>query len=489
MDYVSLKSKASEWQMSIEMVSRLCRETRIQGAFKDKSNQWNIPKDAQKPLDLRNKTNRPFQFIDLFCGIGGFHQAMTSLGGKCVFACDISLSCREVYKKNFCPNDEFVLSGDIRNAIKNHQIPQFDVLCGGFPCQTFSKAGLQNGFDVVEKENGIKDERGQLFYRIIDILKEHPECKYIILENVRNLADKKENWDVICKELKEQGFIITEEPIIESPHHFGIPQVRERVFILGIKESIIDKRIKLPKGYLTREVLHIDKKLKPCDEQGNCLEYILDKNVDAKYYVSKDIAELLNIWEEFRENVTEISSPFWIHKAGIGIYNDHDYKTDKVIGFNDMPKWKKSLVMKSRTMYNNNTMFIDSWIKKHQMKERLLIHQKFEWNAGTDCKSIKDGIIQIRQSGVRVKRPNYFPSLVAMKNTPIVWDENAKHFRYITPKESAKLQSFADDYQFSDVDSCTYRQLGNSVNVELLRLFSAELFRLGVTKKMVIFNE
>lgn len=420
-----------------------------------------------------------FRFIDLFCGIGGFHQAMTPLGGKCVFASDINEQCREVYKKNFTPNDEFVVYGDINKAIKENVIPEFEVLCGGFPCQTFSKAGNQNGFTVVEKENGEKDKRGQLFYRIIDILKEHSECKYVVLENVRNLADKKDNWKIVCNELKDQGFIITEEPIIESPHNFGVPQVRERVFILGIRKEAFDGRRSLPAGYLTREILGIDDEIDRCPEKGNCLPGIIDTNVDPKYYVSEEVEELLEAWEEFRANVKGLCSPFWLHKAGIGIYNREQYYQDADIGYQEMPDWKKVMVMRSRIMYENNFEFIDAWIERHKMQDKILIQQKFEWNCGTDCKSLKEGIIQIRQSGVRVKRPNYFPSLVAMNNTPIIWDEHVHKYRYFTPKESAKLQSFKSDYKFSDSDAVTYRQLGNSVNVKLVKIFAEGLFRLG----------
>lgn len=420
-----------------------------------------------------------FRFIDLFCGIGGFHQAMSKLGGECVFACDINQQCQDVYKNNFCKNGKFTVTGDICEAIKKKEIPPFDVLCGGFPCQTFSKAGRQNGFNVVEKDNGEKDERGQLFYRIIDILKEHPECKYVVLENVRNLADKKDNWDVICSELKAQDFIITEDPIIESPHNFGIPQVRDRVFILGIKKDVFDYRRKLPLGYLTREVLHIDEKHNPCPTSGNCLPDILEEDFDDKYFVPKEIEELLSIWEEFRVNVKGLCSPFWTHKAGIGIYDREEYKNDHKIGYQEMPEWKQTMVMRSRIMYENNFDFIDKWVKKYDMLSRNLLHQKFEWNAGSDCKSLKECIIQVRQSGVRAKRPNYFPSLVAMNNTPIIWDKKNNRYRYLTPKETAKLQSFKSDFIFSDIDTVTYRQLGNSVNVELLRMFSEELFKLG----------
>lgn len=477
MEYIGILKASEKWGVSLQTALKYCKNGMVIGAFK-RGKAWAIPQNAE--IELKKKPiPRSFKFIDLFCGIGGFHQALRNLGGTCVFACDINERCRQVYKKNFCQNDEFPVMGDIQDAIEQRSIPQFDVLCGGFPCQTFSKAGLQNGFQVVENRYGEKDERGQLFYRIIDILKEHQECNYIILENVRNLADKKDNWSVICNELKKQGFVITEEPIIVSPHLFGIPQVRERVFILGVKKSAIDARKSIPKGYLTRELLHIDSYIQPLGDDYNCLNQLLDEEVDSRYCVSQEIEELLNIWDDFRQNVKGLASPFWIHKAGIGIYSRNDYLSDTVIDFTNMPLWKQKLVMKSRIMYENNTTFIDKWIADNKMLERNLIHQKFEWNAGPNYKSIKDCIVQIRQSGIRVKRPNFFPSLVVMKNTPIVWDRNLNRYRFITPREAAKLQSFDSDFTFSESDSVTYEQLGNSVNVKLVSIFANELLSLG----------
>lgn len=478
MIYLNAKEAAKKWELSVQTVLKYCHCGTIAGAYKQ-GKTWMIPDDSVFPVRRTKKLESPFTFIDLFCGIGGFHQAMRSLGGKCVFACDINTQCRDVYTKNFCPNGEFPVMGDIIDAISQKAIPQFDVLCGGFPCQTFSKAGLQNGFKVVENERGEKDERGQLFYRIIDILKEHPECKYIVLENVRNLADKKDNWDIICDELKGQGFIITEEPLIASPHTYGVPQIRERVFILGIRSSAFDWRKKLPKGYLTSDILHIENYKKPISDKDNNLKTILDDDVDDKYCVSPEIEEILNIWDEFRENVKGLMSPFWIHKAGIGIYDREAYLFDPDIGFQDMPKWKQTLVMKSRVMYENNFEFIDNWIAIHNMRSRNMLHQKFEWNVGSDCETMRDGIIQIRQSGIRVKRPNYFPSLVVMRNTPIVWDKNKCHYRFITPREASKLQSFDDGFIFAESDAISYEQLGNSVNVELVKIFARELFQLG----------
>jgi len=173
-----------------------------------------------------------FKYIDLFAGIGGFHQAMRRLGGKCVYACEKDEKCIEFYNTNYNHENAFIIHDDIR-TITPDTIPQFDVLCAGFPCQPFSKAGNRQGFQ--------DKERGDLFYSILPIIDKHPEIKFIILENVRNLADNEANWDVIKNELMSREFIITEEPIILSPHQFGIPQIRERVYILGIRKIFRNK--------------------------------------------------------------------------------------------------------------------------------------------------------------------------------------------------------------------------------------------------------
>ena len=427
---------------------------------------------------VNTKNRRSFRFIDLFCGIGGFHQALASIGGRCVFACDIDEQCRKVYSQNFCPNGEFPVDGDIRVSIDNDSIPPFDFLCAGFPCQTFSKAGNRNGFAVIQRSDGTTDERGQLFFRIIDILEKHPECKFFLLENVRNLADNKENWAVICEELKKLDFIISEDPIIESPHHFGVPQIRERVYILGIRKNHFDNRRNLPIGYLTRDVLHLDQYLQPCSNRESCLSTVMDSNVHSRYLVPEDINQLLSVWEELRENTEGLSRPFWLQYAGIGIKTRSSYLSAPSISFNSIPEWKQRLVLRMRVFYENNMRYIDRWVDKYRMMDKILLHQKFEWNAG-DSYSMKECIIQIRQSGVRVKRPNFFPSLVAMNNTPIVWDPSANHYRYFTPHECAKLQSFTEGYKFSEIDSVTYRQLGNSVNVRILSILASELVRLG----------
>ena len=173
---------------------------------------------------------KKFKFIDLFSGIGGFHQAMEQLGGTCVFASDIDKYAIETYKDNYGIDSDH----NIRD-VKEEDIPKHDVLCAGFPCQAFSKAGKQKGF---------KDEtKGTLFFEIERILAYH-KTKYIILENVRNLVshDHGNTWKTIYSHLKKLGYRLTPQPLIISPHQLGVPQLRERVVILGIYDPENSKK-------------------------------------------------------------------------------------------------------------------------------------------------------------------------------------------------------------------------------------------------------
>jgi DNA (cytosine-5)-methyltransferase 1 len=407
-----------------------------------------------------------FKFIDLFAGIGGFHQAMRYLGGECVMAVEINPACVETYKANF-KTDEKQIRDDV-NDIDPATIEQFDVLCAGFPCQPFSKAGAQKGFT--------DETRGNLFYKIMDILDGHPEVSFIILENVRNLADRTENWDIIKNELMQRNFYITETPVILSPSDFGIPQIRERVYILGINKNIRNGKI-LTNGYIHKEDLNLDKHFKKC-KMGDTWN-ILETNVDDDYLISEEQELMLQAWDEFRlaTHISVIGFPIWLNCFGVGIDDDNTLRNS--LNYNDMPKWKKNFVNKNRGLYLENKEYIDHWVNEYDMFNRIKLFQKFEWNCGTDVDDIHNTVIQIRQSGIRVKRPTFYPSLVAMVNTPIIWDGGKRHFRHITPREAANLQNFHGSYKFVGTDKQTYRQLGNSVNVRVLKILGKKLFRLA----------
>lgn len=467
--FLTTKEIAQKWGVSVTWVTILCKNGRIEGVVRE-GNRWYIPEDAKKPEDKRSHKDAPakarFRFIDLFAGIGGFHQAMRYLGGECVMAAEINEECRKTYRLNY-HTEEKEIRGDV-TKIDPSTIAPFDVLCAGFPCQPFSKAGAQKGFQ--------DKTRGNLFYTIMNILDAHPEVKFVILENVRNLADKTENWDIITSELMQRNFYITEEPIILSPSDFGIPQIRERVYILGIRKDIRNKRI-LSNGFIHKTDLQLEKHFKKC-KMGDAWT-ILEDNVDDAYIISEEQEHMIFAWDEFRigTGIKVIGFPIWIDSFGVGI--DDDNEVFQAQGYNDMPSWKQNFLRRNRKLYLCNREFIDNWIRKYDMPNKIKLYKKFEWNCGTDVADIHDCLIQIRQSGIRAKRPTFYPSLVAIVNTPIIWDKNKKHFRRLTPREAANLQSFHGGFKFRGTDATQYKQLGNSVNVRVLKILGQSLFALA----------
>ncbi len=166
------------------------------------------------------------KFIDLFAGIGGFHQALGAVDASCVFASEWDKSCQDTYEQNYGIRPH----GDI-TQIDETDIPSHDILCAGFPCQAFSISGKQLGFD---------DTRGTLFFDVARIAKHH-QPKVLILENVKNLVrhDGGRTLQVMIQALDEIGYITFYQ--ILNASHFGVPQKRERVFLVAFrKDSHID---------------------------------------------------------------------------------------------------------------------------------------------------------------------------------------------------------------------------------------------------------
>jgi len=168
-------------------------------------------------MQLKNK-----RFIDLFAGIGGFHQALDKFGAECVFASEWDKYAAATYQENY-GIEPF---GDI-TLIDEKDIPQHDILCAGFPCQAFSVSGKQKGFE---------DTRGTLFFDIARIINYH-KPQLILLENVKNLVrhDKGNTFNVIKSTLDELGYDVYHKVLNAS--HFGLPQNRERVYIVGFRKD------------------------------------------------------------------------------------------------------------------------------------------------------------------------------------------------------------------------------------------------------------
>lgn len=382
-----------------------------------------------------------FKFIDLFSGIGGFHQAMKALGGECVFASEIDAECNRVYLDNY----KMVSDVNIRD-VNVEDIPYHDVLCAGFPCQAFSKAG---------KQMGLKDQiRGTLFFEIVRVLEYH-KTPYIILENVRNLIshDHGNTWSTIQNNLKTLGYRTTKTPLIVSPHQFGIPHLRERVIILGKYDP---ENIEEPLEIVFEEL----------KKKDDCSVYdIVDAdNEDPEYHISEYEEYVLNVWDEFYKGIKEdtIGFPIWASEF------KETYSLD------GLPQWKAAFCKKNRNLYSNNKEFIDEWFVKYKNLDRLSpSHKKMEWQAGNKISSVWEGIIQFRPSGIRVKVPTCFPALVAMVQIPII----GKYKRRLTVEEAARLQSFPKTFNSSLNKQQAYKEYGNSVNVEVIKQCAKKLFQ------------
>lgn len=392
-----------------------------------------LPRKEKIPLQ---KTSEAFRFIDLFCGIGGFHQALKRMNGKCVFACDIDEHCRKTYKENYGLTPAIDIT-----TIDVESIPLFDVLCGGFPCQPFSKAGFQKGFD---------DDRGNLFFNVCAIVRRH-KPKYLLLENVRNLAshDGGNTWKVIYDTLDHMGYYTYETPVILNVLHFNVPQNRERVIIMCKRKDLgplpeLPPIPKQPKLSLTTTIKDIA---------------IKDAAIIRKYEIDGKMKDVELVWNMFvktliTNNIAIPHFPLWTDW-----WDNAFVETDP-----DYVKYS-SWIDKNRQFFNENKAILQTWLQVARSKQHWVgAVRKFEWQAGdlNADDSMQTVLWSCRGSGIRVKRCDYVPTLVAMAMTPIYGPES----RRLAPRELLRLQSFPDEFIFDEKK--IYKQVGNAVNVKMI---------------------
>jgi len=405
-----------------------------------------------------------FRFIDLFCGIGGFHQALKQINtkNKCVLACDINKDCRENYKLNYGIEPH----PDIRKLNPN-DIPDFDILCGGFPCQSYSNAG---------KKLGLKDARGTLFDEIIRIAKVK-QPKFMFLENVKHIKriDNGAMFKYIIKRIRSIGYYIMSNELEKntdavntifelSPHQLGIPQDRKRILFVCIRNDIYNPQNKLELTLDPNVVMDFSKIIET------------NKAKTDKYKVPDKISIILDIWDEMIKVIAvgDKLSPTIMCDMFLQYYSyieSQDEETGDIVyssDFYELAKWRQDYMIKNRPLYEKYKKHWDAWYSKHEtVLNKRKIYCKLEWQAGK--KKANDSIwnyfIQLRQSGIRVKRSKFFPTLVAIVQTPIYGKEK----RYITPRECARLQSFPESFKLHPNDHKAYKQLGNAVNVEVVK--------------------
>ena len=426
-------------------------------------------------------TKTKLKFIDLFAGLGGFHKALHELGHECVFVSELDPTLRQVYQENW----GIEAQGDIKKIVDNDidSIPPHDILCAGFPCQPFSKAGKQLGRD---------DDRGTLFDEIAKILK-HRKPKFFILENVPYIKqhDNEETWNYMQNELSNLGYEVDHQ--VYSPQDFGVPQHRKRIFIVG---SLI--------GLYHFSFDEIDAQKTPLID----IHQFIEEKPKLFKELPKVNQECLKLWQTFIDQIPketklpgfpiwgmefgatypyEKSYPLKLSAKNLGEYKGNFGKALKGMSKKDQranlpsyarvekafPSWKRNYIRQSRDFYNDNKKHINGVVAKIA-EYPSQSWQKLEWNVGDGERKLENYILQFRSSGIRVKKVDFFPSLVCTNTQiPIIgWQK-----RYITREEGLKLQSL-EGITLPQNDNAAFRALGNdNLGVPLSgRAFRSNLF-------------
>lgn len=395
----------------------------------------------------------PIKFADLFAGIGGFHAVGHSFGWNPTYACEIDEKARAIYKVNW----SFEPSNDITKDANDERVlvPKHDVLFAGFPCQPFSKSGKQHGMDEI---------RGTLFWNIAKII-EVNKPKIVLLENVPNLAGARHSsdWIIMLNTLRKLGYRVSDKPLIISPHQIpkkygGRPQVRKRIYIAACYvPPELRKKFPLKAPPIVVGELDWQKSEWNLISDIKMEKGIKDKEI-SKLKITDNELLWLNAWNDFvkkvlffRNNEKLPGFPIW---ADVWLGNIRMSKND--------PGWKKDFIAKNREFYNNHSIVIDAWLSRHnQLQAFPASRRKLEWQAG-DINSIYKCLIQMRPSGIRVKKINYAPALVAITQTTIVGPLK----RRLSVKEVTQLQGLPLWFNFGkQAMAHSYKQLGNGISI------------------------
>jgi DNA (cytosine-5)-methyltransferase 1 len=290
-----------------------------------------------------------FRYIDLFCGIGGFHQGIDRVAkkvgfeAKCIFAADNDPFAAKIYANNYKMKCFYDLKLQSTHDAIDAAVGKDELTCvfGGFPCQPFSKAGNQAGF--------ANQMKGTLFFEIEKIVQRH-HPKFILLENVRNLRnhDNGHTWKIIKRSLEEEGYFV--DDVIISPNNISsIPALRERFFILAYNK----KKLKLADSKIKR----IPKKFK----EYNTSIYPwgkMDKGLRKEYFergCESDLEpfneETIAMWEDLlirlKSAEKSIITPLWPHYF------------DSRIDISKEPEWKQKIIKRNQVFYKENADIYD----------------------------------------------------------------------------------------------------------------------------------
>lgn len=406
-----------------------------------------------------------FTFVDLFAGIGGFHAALSEIGGECVFVSEIDRRAVEVYTRSWVRNNgddaAFTLTGDIALSLNevDTEVPEHDVLTAGFPCQSFSKSGHQKG---------INEARGTLFWSIARVL-EHRSPKLVLLENVRNLYGPRHREDYLTMIgiLRDLGYAVSDEPTILSPHQLskklgGSPQHRERLFIAACHVGDAQRAYELKDipPLLSRNDIRTSAPSNWSIDQ--VLKKVSPSQIPSEARLTDDELYAIDAWDDFVRRIREGREGYL---PSFPIWTEYFRERRSIRIPSITPDWKRQFIEMNSNFYERNKTVINKWEKSWPLDELSNSKRKFEWQAA-DSKDLSETIMQFRPSGLRVKKRTYAPALVAITQTTILGRER----RRLLVEEAAKLQGFGGKLDFGVQESThSFKQLGNAVHVGVAR--------------------
>lgn len=345
-------------------------------------------------------------------------------------------------------------SSDIRDEVSDthNLVPRHDILFAGFPCQPFSKSGAQRGME---------EARGTLFFNIAQVLKAR-KPRLVVLENVRNLwsARHLDDWNTIIRILRDLDYRVSDEPLVSSPHRIppelgGTPQVRERIFI---NATYVPRHLQASFDLSAPSISRLDSNQTFDPTLWQLRRFIPSLRSKGRQDLRLKVEETrwLDVWNEFRQRTHSRGISLPGHPLWLDVWtNSDDMRITP-----SMPPWKVRFIELNQDFYKRNRGILDSWISDFSdVLQFPASRRKFEWQAG-DQPSLWDGLIQLRPSGIRVKRPNYIPAAVAMTQTSVFGPKK----RRLDVSELAQLQGLPPWFTFgSQSDRHSYKQLGNGI--------------------------
>lgn len=478
-----------------------------------------------KKNEINESKERKLNFVDLFSGIGAFHETIKKVfpQSNCQYALDNDKNKNKVYQLLHNYPQEKILEGDVGDETLTSKLTnpnlEIDILCAGFPCQPYSRAG---------KQTASQHTLFSTFSKLLKVIETYnqnhqgKELKMLVLENVDNLitVEKGELWKQMKQQIQDLGYVFPtsfeyqrgeerclKNDLILSPIDLGIPQNRSRLFLFSFHKDLLKKfNLQLPNPF----PIVLPTKNKRW-ELGNWL----NKHSEIHSPIKEEKEKVLRIWEELLTKIPlkDFPCPLWLDvfypsvvknkqpnhliKFLQNIFNSLVDKIDNLDlvftsvlshtnnkDFEKLP-WKRKFISENWLFYLKYHSVINKWWKKHfDLLSKLKTYRKLElcfrgkWD--NQPFSMKNFVIQFRHSGIRIRHFNFLPTITKSYSPIFLFEKSINSFRYLTIEETFRLFGFRMD-KLSPVmkeikSEYLLSCLGDSINVFVLEYLFGSVF-------------